>query len=153
MVKQGGAGYHVGYLKQTDPSRLIWRAKYLLSISSTYFLAICIPKLAILAFYRRIFPQRYMRIVIYVIAGIVISTFIACIIASLAACRPFQANYDPTFVGGQCIDKMKLYIWTSIPNIVTDVAMLTLPLPTVWKLNTNLRTKLALSFTFLVGSL
>lgn len=87
------------------------------------------------------------------LAGILIAASIANTIVSLAACKPFEANYNPTLPGAKCIDKEAFYIWTSLPNILTDVVMLVLPLPIVWRLQNTKRVKIALTFTFLVGSL
>lgn len=127
--------------------------KYLITLATLYFVDVNIPKLAVLALYRRLFPQRTARITVYIITGILISGSIANMIVSLAACTPFEANYNPTTPGAKCIDKEAFFVWTSVPNIATDVVMLALPLPIVWGLHNTKRIKIALTFTFLVGSL
>lgn len=151
-VKQAGVGFHLGYLEQTQPEVLLVWGKYLLAISLLYFFLVNIPKLAILALYRRLFPQRSMHIIIWILVGILCSTSMATIIAALAACTPFEANYDPALPGAVCINKEALYVWSSIPNILTDVVILCLPIPTLLKLKVTTRVKWALVFTFLVGS-
>ena len=127
--------------------------KYLLVIATLYFVVVNIPKLAVLALYHRLFPQRTTKITVYLLAGVLISGTIANTIVSLAACKPFKANYDTTVPGHKCIDKEAFFVWTSLPNIITDVIMLVLPLPIVWRLNNTKRIKVALTFTFVVGSL
>jgi len=44
------------------------------------------------------------------------------------------------------------YRFTKIPNIATDVAMLAVPLPIVWKLQTSLLQKIGLTLIFMTGS-
>lgn len=107
---------------------LAW-GKYLLAIATLYFADINLPKLAILILYKRLFPMRTVRILVYGLAGILISASLANTIVSLAACKPFEANYNPALPGGRCVDKESFFVWTSIPNIFTDVVMLILPLP------------------------
>lgn len=130
----------------------LW-GKYLVAISILYFASINIPKLAILALYRRLFPQKGIRIVISVLVGILIAQTISILVAAFAACIPFAANWDPTVPGAVCINKEALFIWSSFPNILTDVIMLVLPIRIVWNLHVTTRLKVALTFTFMVGSL
>lgn len=130
----------------------IW-GKYLLTLATLYFVVVSIPKLAVLVLYNRLFPQKIAKLTVYVLAGILIAGTVTNTTVSLAACRPFRANYDPTVPGHKCIDKEAFFVWTSLPNIITDVVMLVLPLPIVWSIQTTNPIKVALSFTFVVGGL
>lgn len=96
--------------------------------------------------------MRTVRIIVWALAGILVAQTVSNVIVLLAACQPFEANYNPTIPGAKCIDKELLFAWASLPNIVTDVAMLIVPLPIVWKLHNTRRIRIALTFTFLVGS-
>ena len=140
-------------MKENDSEKVANWGKYLLVIATLYFVVVNIPKLAVLALYHRLFPQRTTKITVYLLAGVLISGTIANTIVSLAACKPFKANYDTTVPGHKCVDKEAFFVWTSLPNIITDVIMLVLPLPIVWRLNNTKRIKVALTFTFVVGSL
>jgi hypothetical protein len=140
-------------LKENDPEKVANWGKYLLVIATLYFVVVSIPKLAVLTLYHRLFPQRTAKITVYLLAGVLIAGTVANTIVSLAACKPFKANYDTTVPGHKCIDKEAFFVWTSLPNIITDVIMLVLPLPIVWGLNNTKRIKVALTFTFIVGSL
>ncbi|KAI1379851.1 hypothetical protein F4677DRAFT_297159 [Hypoxylon crocopeplum] len=104
--------------------------------------------------YRRLFPQRPVYIVLYITTGIMVSTAIASLIADLAACDPFSANWaSPDIQATHCINKEALFVWSTFPNIVTDVIMLLLPLPIIWRLHTPTQLKVALTCTFLLGSI
>ncbi|KAI5925743.1 hypothetical protein F4810DRAFT_30201 [Camillea tinctor] len=153
-VRQGAVGYHVGYLEKTNPSAVTLFFKYLVAISAWYYVTISISKLAICVLYHRLFPTRPIRIVLYVTASIMICTVIASLAADLAACAPFEANWAPPEVQAtQCIDKEALFIWSTFPNIVTDIILLTIPIPVVWKLNASRQLKMALTVTFLISSI
>ena len=124
-----------------------------MGISILYFAGVNIPKLAILALYRRLFPNKSNRYVIYALMGILIGLTISTVVTALVACIPFAANWDPTLPGARCIDKEAFFRWGSLPNIITDIIMLILPMRIVWNLHTTTRLKVGLTITFLFGSL
>ena len=45
-----------------------------------------------------------------------------------------------------------MYKYWSVPNIVTDVVMLILPMPVIWRLKISRAQKAGLTVTFLLGS-
>ncbi|TRX94307.1 hypothetical protein FHL15_004774 [Xylaria flabelliformis] len=149
---QGGVGYHVSFLVETSPETVTTFFKYLVAISSWYWVTISISKLAVCLLYRSLFPQRAVFVTLCITATILISTSLATFIATLAACRPFSANWGSLEVqNAHCINKESLYVWGTFPNIVTDVLLLVIPLPIVWKLQATKKVKWALSVTFVVG--
>ena len=152
-VPNAGVGRHIDYLEENDPAKIAVWGKYLLTIATLYFCDVNLPKLAILVLYKRIFPTKSIQYIIYSTAAILVSASIANTATSLAACKPFEANYNPALPGAKCIDKDKFFNWTSVPNIVTDLVLLILPLPIVWNLHNTRRIKVGLTFTFFVGSL
>lgn len=153
-VQKGAVGYHVGYLEETNPEHVELFFKYLVVFSAWYYVTISISKVAICVMYRRLFPQRVVFIILCITVAILISTSIVSFTMDLAACRPFSANWAPPAVqADQCLNKEALFIWSTFPNIVTDVVMLVLPLPIIWKLHTTAQLKVALTATFMVGSM
>lgn len=118
-----------------------------------YVISVTLPKLCILALYLRIFTTKGYRRSAYAIGGIVITNCVACIIVSCAICRPFAYNWDKLIADGYCGDLIAVYRWVSIPNLLTDIAMLVLPLPVIWHLHTGLAQKVGLTITFLTGSM
>ncbi|KUI66311.1 hypothetical protein VM1G_01527 [Cytospora mali] len=153
-LKNGGVGYHAEWLTVYHPYLVTSFLKYLMAIATWYFLTCGLGKLAICVFYRTLFPQRSVLIILCITSGIIICTAIATSVANLAACTPFSASWGSSEEqAAGCFDKEKLYIWASFPNIITDVILLVLPLPITWKLNTTKRLKVALTFTFLIGSI
>lgn len=128
-------------------------SKYLVTISILYWVTVNIPKLAILAFYHRLFPNKSNRIPIVLLMAFCIALMIATLIAAFTACIPFSANWNPKEPGAHCVNKEALFRYTSLPNIFSDICMLILPAKVVWKLHMSTRLKIGLFITFLVGSL
>lgn len=130
----------------------LW-GKYLVAISILYFGSVNIPKIAILALYHRLFPNKKIRLVVWIIFGVLVGLTISTVITGLVSCRPFEANWNPELPGARCINKEAFFRYGSIPNILTDIVMLILPVKIVWNLHTSTRLKIGLTVTFLVGSL
>lgn len=118
-----------------------------------YVLAIPLIKLSVITFYRRIFGMsRMMWLCVFLTLGY----FIACPIAFCACCRPpsyYWTQYaDPS--GGSCVfDLYPFYIGNAATNVLTDVLILVVPIPLVWKLQMRTVQKVLVTGIFLLGSL
>ena len=136
------------------------KASYGFSI--TYPLACAMPKLSIAALYVRLFPKeacdstKYLTVSRFLARWMIIffiANAIAFLVPSAAACDPPSAfwSYPPRL--DRCIDTTMLGTWISLPQIVSDVVMLAIPLPLIWKMNATPTKKLSLTLIFLAGSL
>jgi hypothetical protein len=112
--------------------------------------AIMTTKTAILILYYRMaatYPfLRYaslFTIAVINIAGVVL-TFLY-----IFQCRPVTAAFSLT--GGTCIDIVALYLSSMPINVLTDLAILLLPLPILTSLRMEFRQKVILVTTFIVG--
>lgn len=101
--------------------------------------------------YYRIFPVRGVKIGALILGMISICWNLSLIGLAEGQCTPFRKNWMP-WIEGKCIDLHATFLAISVPSILTDVAILALPLPQVWKLQTNTTQKVSLSFIFLLGS-
>ncbi|MCJ1359146.1 MAG: hypothetical protein MMC33_009146 [Icmadophila ericetorum] len=153
VVQYAGVGYHASYLGATDPEKITIFLKYLTAIEYLYFGSVNLSKFAILLLYRQLFPNKNIRVVVHILIAVLITYSVTCIIVACVQCRPFAANWDPTLPGAVCIDKEALFIWASMPNIVTDLVILVLPIRVIWNLHTTQRLKIGLIVTFTFGSL
>ncbi|GAB1317019.1 Rhodopsin domain-containing protein [Madurella fahalii] len=152
-VKLNAIGDQAESIVETDPAASTRFYQFLVFWSVWYLATFSLPKLAICLLYRRLFPQRAVSIIMWLTAIVLVATVIAGLIANLAACRPFDAHWaHPEVQRTHCIDKVPLFLWVNFPNIVTDIVMLILPLPIVWKLRISFQLKVALTTTFLIGS-
>lgn len=89
-----------------------------------------------------------------VLAALVMAWFLAVIVLDFAQCKPIEGNWellrDPP---AKCISQKNFFIGISVPNIITDVAILCLPVNKVWQLQMSRKLKAAISGLFLLGGL
>ncbi|KAF7590962.1 hypothetical protein BBP40_002214 [Aspergillus hancockii] len=153
LLKVAGLGYHLEYVMQT-PEKLVALQKGLVANQILDFpFAVTPAKISILLFYVRIFDTPKFRIMAYAVGFIVVGHGIGVFFAAIFQCSPVQYAWDKTIKGGTCFDQQAFYRYVSPPNILTDVLILIMPLPFVWKLHTRLTQKLALTGVFLLGGL
>jgi len=152
MVTWAGVGTHLIANIFKDPSRLRHEAQGLLIMEWTYGLAVCLPKLAILELYLRIFLSRSFRMACYVTIGIVVATFVATGLTATFQCTPIAFQWDKNIKDGYCIDELAFFRWCSLPNVITDVVLLVLPIPIVLRLHATTQKKLELVGIFVCGS-
>ncbi|KAL2059929.1 hypothetical protein VTL71DRAFT_10084 [Oculimacula yallundae] len=143
-----GLGMHTGAL---EVPQIISYAKSLIAFECLYVTCICFTKLALLLMYLRIFPVRSIRIGAYVLGGLSIAWCISIIMVSIFQCTPIEKTWNDS-LPGFCINLKGSFIGNAIPNILTDVAILALPMQQVWSLHTSTIQKLQISFVFLLGS-
>ena len=153
-VRLGGVGHHIEAVEQMAPEKVVfWGKLSLIAITVLYAPAVTFPKLVIIAIYLRIFVDKPSRIGCYIVA---IVTILACVVnvpLSIWQCSPTAFAWDKTIEGGYCAVNVQSHIrWGLFPNIVTDLAMLILPLPVVWRLHASSKVKAGLTISFLVGS-
>ncbi|KAF2439273.1 hypothetical protein P171DRAFT_422933 [Karstenula rhodostoma CBS 690.94] len=117
-----------------------------------YMASITFPKIALVTLYLRIFLGRITRALAWIIIGVLVMFFISGLILALALCRPYAFKWNKT-INGTCGDILAGYRWISIPSIITDVFILIIPIPTIWKLQLNKLKKTGIFITFLVGGL
>lgn len=118
------------------------------------FYALTLPtiKLSILLMYKRIFRVKPFQYATIAVGLIVLGWMIGVIFAQIFTCTPVEGAWNPAVVQ-HCIDQTKFYYGNAIANLLTDVIILCLPLPLIWRLQMTTHRKYALSGVFLLGSL
>lgn len=127
--------------------------KRLLAFECVYVVAVALVKLSILSMYLRIFPSREFKIGAYVIGFIVIGWAIAIVLVCIFQCNPIEMAWQPWLTTGTCINLKGSFIGNGVPNILTDVAILAMPVKQVWHLHATMAQKVSLLCTFGLGSL
>ncbi|EKG15209.1 hypothetical protein MPH_07543 [Macrophomina phaseolina MS6] len=100
----------------------------------------------------RIFPTRGFTIGAYILGFVTVGWVIAINCVSIFQCDPIKKAWFPT-VPGSCINLKASFIGNAVPNILTDVAILCMPIGQVWKLQVSPAQRASLCFMFLLGSL
>ncbi|KAH6714832.1 hypothetical protein BKA61DRAFT_343667 [Leptodontidium sp. MPI-SDFR-AT-0119] len=118
-----------------------------------YGMSFMCVKLSILLLYLRLSPYRPFRIAVWVV---ITTTVLYSFLGSfefIFNCQPIAKNWDLTITGGKCINVSKILMTHGSINIVTDVAMLVLPIVLVRKLKLPMKQKVALAGLFMTGTL
>ena len=114
--------------------------------------AVVAIKSSILLLYRRLFPGRHFQIVLWCVGGFVLSYSFAQSVVEVFECSPVNSLWNPQ-VKGKCINLSAELVASSVLNVVTDVFILVLPLPILWRLQISLERKLELIGIFSLGGL
>lgn len=69
----------------------------------------------------------------------------------MKACSPFEYNWDKTITGGTCLPNKILWIIGGSINIIADLIVLVLPMPSIYKLQLRRYKKVTLMITFGLG--
>ena len=111
-------------------------------------------KLSVLFFYQRIFPDRRFRNISIIIGLVVIVWFISFIFLQFFTCIPLAFFWDKSIPNGKCINSNYVaYFGTSPLDILTNIAILVLPIPHLWNLQMRRAKKIAITVIFVLGSL
>jgi len=87
----------------------------------------------------------------YLVMAVAVCWFVSVFLEQMLLCRPLAFNWNPSIEGGRCANRPAAYLAAGIINLLTDLMVLCLPVPMVWKLQLSKRKKLALSSVFGVG--
>lgn len=88
-------------------------------------------KIALLLFYMRVFRVRSVRLGGYLCGGFSTAWNLACILLAVLQCLPLSRLWMPWVEEGFCIDPVLRHMCISIPDILSTVVVLWLPMPYV----------------------
>lgn len=139
-----------------DPTRITNYLQLQTAAEFIYMLAITTPKLTILTLYLRIFSVGTSRILRYItwatIVIVVLQWLSVGIVVWASICQPFRFRWDKR-INGHCADMLALYRYVSVPNILTDLVILVLPISTIRNLQVSRIKRVGIFLTFLIGGL
>ena len=149
-----GLGKHINEVPSSEANyiflnfywgQLVW----ILGTSSIRFSA--------LAFYARIFhprtnPSLIWRLFYWAVVGLtVIWTVFFLLFDGAFQCQPINAFWDITQSAEHCVKVYTTFLIGSIGILIVDVLILLLPLPQVLNLAVQLRKKIEISMSFVLG--
>lgn len=134
---------------------MILVAKLTLAAEVVYAFNIAFVKLSLLVFYYRLLQvsfqtSRPLRIAAYIIAVLVVGAAIISIFTNMLVCVPIEKIWRPD-LPGHCFGATVPWIVNSIMSIVTDVAILVLPIPEICKLRLSRMEKVGVILTLSTG--
>ncbi|KAJ5159300.1 uncharacterized protein N7500_008951 [Penicillium coprophilum] len=136
--------YGMGLRSEILPmENIMMIAKLLVVFECIYVTTIGVTKVSILLMYCRIFPTKEIRTASMILGGISLAWVIAIIFVSIFQCTPIARAWD-TRIPGTCIDLKGSFIGNAVPNVVTDIIILSLPVRVVWGLHASLTHRLVI---------
>ncbi|EWC47153.1 hypothetical protein DRE_03522 [Drechslerella stenobrocha 248] len=149
LSQPAGVGTHIWDLKQEQVNMVrIWS----FATQLTFTWSVSLTKFSILLFYLRFCTTRAFKYWIYstltfLAAWLIIWTFLVTF-----QCVPVSAYWRLPKEGDRCIPfQNELHLLHGSTNLVTDVLVLLLPVPTLWTLHMPTRQKLMLVGVFALG--
>ncbi|KAH6857044.1 hypothetical protein B0I37DRAFT_89178 [Chaetomium sp. MPI-CAGE-AT-0009] len=146
-MHSAGMGIHADHVSMDS---IVLMAKFLVVAEILYIFNLVWTKLAILLMYYRIFRFPYFKKMAYGIGGFVVAWCITCTFLFIFICVPVEKLWYPD-LPGHCIDQVGTWIANAASTILTDVIILLLPIPQVWKLQLRKPEKIGVTIAFCLG--
>ena len=119
-----------------------------------YILSLGFTKTTILCLYPRISPTPAFRMSVWIMIGIVVSWAVSALIWSIFYCIPISDFWSlESALGNRCPPKMSFLAFTGASNVVTDLAILALPMVVLRHLKLPTKKKIGVAIILATGSL
>ncbi|KAI1131672.1 hypothetical protein F5Y10DRAFT_275404 [Nemania abortiva] len=120
-----------------------------------YSVAIMLLKIAILLQWVRLFVPRGTKGLFYLTSHsflwINVLLYSVIVITICASCKPFAKLWDSTLPGKCSANREIIDIATAVGNLASDLVILVLPQPVIWKLKIKTQKKIGITFVFCIG--
>ncbi|KAF2772352.1 hypothetical protein EJ03DRAFT_267023 [Teratosphaeria nubilosa] len=122
-------------------------------VEDGYLIAVPLVKISLLTTYLRVFPYERFRQACFVVIGLNVASILAFVLISLFQCWPVWLAWEQWHreFPGHC-NNINAQIWAAaVTNMVLDFLTLGLPMPVLWRLQLNARSRFWLMLMFGVG--
>lgn len=117
----------------------------------------CTGKIAILLLYQRVFDtgngSRWLLRAIKVMLVLTFAIEGGYIFIIAFQCFPVNSLWDPTITDAKCVNTNIAFTVGAVLNIASDVILMALPIPALWKLQTTKKKRAGVAFMLAIASL
>lgn len=152
MVEMADTGRHMAFVVTIDPKMITEHFKGIMVLELLHPAAVAFPKLLVVFLYLHILTNKYERIAAKILIALIFASWLSFTVAAVFQCTPFDFNWNKD-IAGRCFNVQVFANSSSVPNIATDLAVLILPLRTVWGLKISIGRRIGLLLIFLTGSM
>lgn len=120
-----------------------------------YSISLLTTKLSIMLLILRVFCSVHFDLPYFLTMGLMIvnTAFYLCfLIVPTVACQPRTKIWTPQ-LPGKCLEVTQLYLASAIFNFLSDIAMLSVPILLIWRLQISKRRKIGITGVFCTGGL
>ncbi|KAI1779230.1 hypothetical protein F4818DRAFT_403742 [Hypoxylon cercidicola] len=146
-----GFGRHIWTLQPDDLPMFL---KLLFASYIVFHFAIALPKVSALLFYSRVFPRyvnsNLFNSALWITHASNVAWLLGCTIGTVLACEPLAEGKNESLYGG-CEPDTPYWTGSAVSSVVVDFAVLIIPLPKIWTLQTSIARKAGLSIIFVLG--
>ncbi|POS68924.1 hypothetical protein DHEL01_v212682 [Diaporthe helianthi] len=158
IVLHGGLGRHLPVVLMEDPHMFESTLLGLYICGFVYASVIASIKASVLCMYFRIFPTKFIKWGLGGLGGFTAAWWLTVVLVTIFQCTPIHAAWELPLQpavnpDSKCINNNGFFIGNAVPNIVTDLCIMVLPLHEVYKLHISRSQKIALSGVFMLGAL
>ncbi|KAI0814412.1 hypothetical protein GGR55DRAFT_631731 [Xylaria sp. FL0064] len=128
--------------------------KYKYAFQTTEKIVFGLIKVSILLLWIRLFgSSKRLRILCWVLIGLTTTWTFAFFFTTLFQCGTrWSMNWSPIGVFlSQCIESLNVLTVFAATDILSDLIIISIPLPLIWRLHLPIRKKIALNSVFLIG--
>lgn len=127
--------------------------KLIIPLQSLWALSLGFSKASMLLLYSQLFnTERYVLIAARATTGITVLWAIGTILAGCLVCQPLPRLWN-SVSSGHCGDQILSFIISGAINLATNVVVIVLPLPALFKLRMGIYKKMVLASVFSLGFL
>ncbi|KAI8240823.1 Satratoxin biosynthesis SC1 cluster protein 4 [Colletotrichum sp. SAR 10_96] len=142
-----GMGVHAD---KVEMDNIVLMAKFLVVAEILYAWNLGWTKLSLLLMYYRIFHIPFFKKMTWGVGAFVFAWVICITFLFIFICVPVEKLWYPD-LPGRCINQVATWIANAASTIFTDLLILLMPIPQVWKLQLQKAEKIALTFAFGLG--
>jgi hypothetical protein len=149
MQTHNGVGNHIWEVRLADFRQFMKLGA--IGGSLSYNLSTLFTKVSILHFYLRFSIKPALRTMTYFVMFVAAGYSAANGFVFLYLCKPMEYFWDPTISKGTCVDGNTAFMASAILNVVTDLAILMLPVWILWPLHVGLAKKISVALIMMAG--
>ncbi|KAL9949679.1 hypothetical protein D7B24_006750 [Verticillium nonalfalfae] len=142
-----GMGIHADLVDLED---IVMMAKWLVVAEVLYAWNLGWTKLSLLLMYYRIFRVPYFKRMAWGVGAFVMAWVVCITFLFIFICVPVEKLWYP-HLPGRCINQVGTWIANAASTIFTDLVILLMPIPPIWKLQLKQIEKIGLTFAFSLG--
>ncbi|KAL2042972.1 hypothetical protein N7G274_004030 [Stereocaulon virgatum] len=147
LLLHNGFGQHLRSKQQLDSL-----VKMFLFSDVTWCTTLAFSKCSILLFYWRLFGHvKAVKWSIYILLGLTTCWFVEAFLVMIFGCTPIASFWNFSIKGERCINYVQFTLPNMVINSFTDILILALPLPLIWRLQQTVTQKVLVTLMFLCG--
>lgn len=152
LMTRFGYGHHVYTIHDDRKLAMFLKLDFVAELS--YVVAFGAIKTSFCLFYLKIFPGKTFKILCYCVLFVIVGETFSDLFVVTFQCWPVAKAWDASgALGGRCLELLNFYYISFALRTVTDVALLTLPIPWLLRLKISSGKRVGLIIMFGLGAL